>query len=225
MIEQILPPAAASAETNVDDPDQQVFPEEAAVVARAIDKRRREFGSGRACARNALAKLGVEPVAIPVGQRGAPEWPPGIVGSITHCDCYRAAAVAHSRDMLTIGIDAEPHAVLPSGVLETVSLPAERFMLRELAAVAPGTCWDRLLFSAKETVYKAWFPLTRRWLGFQDAQITICPTGGCFGAELLIPAAAAGVGTLSGFMGRWLVRDGLVVTAIAVSAHGRSGLA
>jgi 4'-phosphopantetheinyl transferase EntD len=218
MIEKILPPAVVSAETRVDDPYQQVFPEETAIVARAVDKRRCEFGSARACARTALAELGVEPVAIPVGERGAPEWPPGIVGSITHCDGYRGAAVAHSRDMLTIGIDAEPHELLPSGVLETVSLPAERVMLRELAAAAPGTCWDRLLFCAKESVYKAWFPLARCWLGFQDARITICPTEGAFSADLLIPASA-GDGVPSGFTGRWLVRDGLIVTAIAVPTH------
>jgi 4'-phosphopantetheinyl transferase EntD len=49
-----------------------------------------------------------------------------------------------------------------SGVLDRISLPDERAMLGDLAA--PGPRWDLLLFSAKESVYKAWFPLTGRWL-------------------------------------------------------------
>ena len=109
-------------------------------------------------------------------------------GSITHCAGYRAAAVASTREVLTIGLDAEPNETLPDGVLDHVSLPGERARLRDLAATAPGTCWDRLLFSAKESVYKAWFPLTRQWLGFEDADITIDPAAGTFEARLLVPA-------------------------------------
>ena len=69
---------------------------------------------------------------------------------------------------------------------------------------SPGTCWDRLLFSAKESVYKAWFPLTRRWLGFEEADITIDPADGTFTARLLVPAPVAGGSPLTGFTGRWL---------------------
>jgi 4'-phosphopantetheinyl transferase EntD len=127
-------------------------------------------------------------VPIPRGEWGAPQWPPGIVGSITHCARYRAAAAAHARDVLSIGLDAELDEVLPGGVLEAVSLPGERERLRGLMAVAPGTCWDRLLFSAKETTYKAWFPLARRWLDFEDVDINA--RDGSFEARLLVPAPA-----------------------------------
>ena len=67
-----------------------------------------------------------------------------------------------------MGVDAEPHDVLPDGVLDAISLPAER---AELAALPSGMHWDRILFCAKEATYKAWFPLTKRWLGFEDAHI------------------------------------------------------
>ena len=169
-----------------------LFPEEEALLARAVDKRRREFATARDCARGALAALGVAPVPILRGERGAPQWPPGIVGSITHCAGYRAAAVARASDVLTIGLDAEPDEMLPDGVLGSVSLPGERERLRDLAAAAPGTCWDRLLFSAKESVYKAWFPLTGRWLGFEDADITIDAADGTFEARLLTAAPMVG---------------------------------
>jgi 4'-phosphopantetheinyl transferase EntD len=197
-------------------PDAVLFPEEEALLAKAVDKRRREFSTGRACARGALAALGVPRAPILRGERGAPQWPPGIVGSITHCAGYRAAAVAWERDVATIGLDAEPDEALPAGVLDRVSLPDERTRLRGLAAAAPGTCWDRLLFSAKESVYKAWFPLARRWLGFEDADITINAEDGTFGARLLVPASA--VGALDGFTGQWLACDGLILTAVTALA-------
>ena len=215
MIEQILPPGVAFAEAFADPPDVMLFPEEEALVAKAVDKRRREFTTARGCARSALAALGFPAAPIMTGEKGAPQWPTGVVGSITHCAGYRAAAVAHVGEVLTIGVDAEPNDVLPDGVLDAISLPGERARLRHLAATAPGTCWDRLLFSAKESVYKAWFPLARRWLGFEDADITINAGDGTFTARLLVEGPIVGAAPLAGFTGRWLARGGLLLTAIA----------
>jgi 4'-phosphopantetheinyl transferase EntD len=215
VIEELLPSGAEWAEEFGDPAEAALFPGEEAAVARAVGKRRREFASARNCAREALGRLGMPPVPILTGEKGAPQWPDGVVGSITHCPGYRAAVVARARDVLTVGIDAEPVGdVLSDGVLDRVSLPAERAMLGELSASVPGASWDRLLFSAKESVYKAWFPLTRRWLGFEDAEITI-GLDGAFGARLLVPAEPA---CPARFAGRWLVRNGLVVTAITTSA-------
>ena len=224
MLEEILPATVACAETFSDPPDAKLFPPEAEIVERVSDKRRREFTAGRECARIALGKLGVAPAPILIGERGAPQWPPGIVGSITHCDGYRAAAVAHASDVAAIGLDAEPGAPLPRGVLDVISLPAERARLAGLAAVArPAVCWDRLLFSAKESVYKAWFPLTGRWLGFEDADVTITPDG-TFTARLLTELTELTEPTQltaahpppASFAGRWLAGGGLILTAIAV---------
>jgi 4'-phosphopantetheinyl transferase EntD len=213
VIEEILPATVACAEAFADPSEPAIFPQEAAIVAKASDKRRREFTTGRECARIALGKLGVAPAPILIGERGAPQWPPGIVGSITHCDGYRAAAVAHASDVAAIGLDAEPAAPLPKGVLDVVSLPAERARLATLAGEWPAVCWDRLLFSAKESVYKVWFPLTGRWLGFEDADVTI-ETNGTFTARLLTETEPP----RASFAGRWLARGGLVLTAIAVPA-------
>jgi 4'-phosphopantetheinyl transferase EntD len=219
VIETILPAEVACAEAFTDPPEGLLFPEEAATVAEAVEKRRREFITGRMCARRALGGLGVPPAPIPRGESGAPRWPSGIVGSITHCVGYRGAAVARAHDMLTIGIDAEPDDALPDGVLDMVSLTGERARLRDLAARIPGTSWERLLFSAKESVYKAWFPLARRWLGFADVDITIDPAAGTFDARLLVPLPHTDGFPVTGFTGSWLARDGLLVTAIAVPRH------
>jgi 4'-phosphopantetheinyl transferase EntD len=145
-----------------------------------------------------------------------------VVGSMTHCAGYRACAVAHDRDLVTIGLDAEPHDKLPDGVLGEVSSEEERKRLDALAASAPGVHWDRVLFSAKESVYKAWFPLTQRWLGFEDASVTIDPENGTFTAQLLVAGPDLGGAPLAGFSGRWLVDGGLIMTAIAVPAAPRA---
>jgi len=218
MIEKILPATVACAEAFADPPGAVLFPQEEELVAGAVARRRREFATGRYCARLALAELGVAPAPVLRGEMGAPRWPAGIVGSITHCAGYRAAAVARARDVLTTGVDAEPDEVLPAGVLELVALPGERERLRGLAAAEPGTCWDRLLFSAKESVYKAWFPLTGRWLGFHDADITVNAADGTFDARLLAAAVDAGDAPLAGFAGRWLAGGGLILTAVTVPA-------
>jgi 4'-phosphopantetheinyl transferase EntD len=214
MIEKILPADVAYAEAFTDPPDVALFPIEQAAISNAVEKRRREFTTGRDCARRALAALNIAPAPILPGDRGAPQWPPGIVGSITHCDGYRAAAVAPASQLRTIGLDAEPDEALPRGVLKTISLPQEQARLRDLAAVAPGTHWDRLLFSAKETTYKAWFPLAGTWLGFEEADITINPVDGTFRTRLLVAGPLIDSAPLTGFTGRWLASDGLLITVI-----------
>jgi enterobactin synthetase component D / holo-[acyl-carrier protein] synthase len=223
VIEKILPSAAACAESIDGMPGaglfaEELFPEEKAVVARATEKRRREFAAVRACARSALADLGVPPGPILPGLRGAPQWPPGIVGSMTHCHGYCAAAVARRQQLITIGVDAEPDEPLPGGVLELISLPAERARVRDLAAAAAGISWDRLLFCAKEAVYKAWFPLNGQWLGFTDADISIDPVDRTFSARLLVPAPVLNGAPLSAFAGRWQAADGLLMAAVTVPA-------
>ena len=98
---------------------------------------------------------------------------------------------------------------------------AERVRLRELAGTYPAVHWDRLLFSAKESVYKAWFPLTGKWLDFTEADIEILvdpaqPSGGTLRAELLVPGPLVGGERRGVFEGRWTVRGGLVATSVTV---------
>ncbi|WP_330324338.1 4'-phosphopantetheinyl transferase family protein [Streptomyces pseudovenezuelae] len=223
MIEELLPDSVVAVEVHGhgEPENAALYPEEAALVARAVPKRRREFAVVRACARRAMEKLGVPPQPVLPGERGAPRWPAGLTGSMTHCDGYCAAALVRAGDLASLGIDAEPHGPLPDGVLESVSLPGERARLRELAAANPAVHWDRLLFSAKESVYKAWFPLTGKWLDFTEADIDILvtpgtPYGGTLRAELLVPGPLVGGERRGVLEGRWTVRDGLVATSVTV---------
>jgi 4'-phosphopantetheinyl transferase EntD len=216
----LLPAAVAVAEAFGDLAEAELFPAEAAAIASATERRRREFATGRACARTALARLGVPPAAILPGTRGAPQWPEGVVGSITHCAGYRASAVAFGREVAAIGLDAEPNEPLPGGVLRAVAGEAEQAGITALAADRPDVAWDRLLFSAKESVYKAWFPLTGGRLRFRDAMVEFDPEAGTFSAELLMNGPVVDGVRLTELDGRWVAADGLVTTAIVVPRRG-----
>lgn len=225
MLERLVPDLVACAETRQDHLDGELFAAEQRSLGRAVDKRRREFVTGRACARLALTRLGAPVAAIPSGGHGEPLWPAGVVGSITHCDGYRACAVAWSRAVIALGIDAEPNAPLPEGVLEEVAHGRERDALRagSSAAGAGAAAVDlpRLLFSAKEAVYKAWFPLTGRWLGFEDVELSIDIARASFRARLLVDGPVIAGVRLTEFDGRWALRDGIIATAVAVPAIAR----
>jgi 4'-phosphopantetheinyl transferase EntD len=223
LIEELLPDTVVTVEAHGHDEAGHLplYPQEEQIVARAVAKRRREFTAVRSCARRAMEKLGVPPQPVLTGERGAPRWPAGLAGSMTHCDGYCAAALVRLTDLASLGIDAEPDGPLPDGVLPGIALPAEAARLRRLDGERPGIHWDRLLFSAKESVYKAWFPLTGQWLDFSEADIEIFvdpddPRRGTLRAALLVPGPTVGGRRLTHFDGRWAARNGFVATAVTV---------
>lgn len=232
MLNRIMPSGVVVCEAFGDPAGVELFPEEAKLIADSVDVRRREFTTVRHCARTALNRLGLPATPVLPDAHGAPRWPDSVVGSLTHCKGYRAAALAHGDDILMVGIDAEPHGPLPQGVEETIALPDERARLAASRAVRPGLHMDRLLFSAKEAVYKAWYTYSGQRLGFKDADISFgyedgdqrpgVEGDGTFAARLLArplwrsPEHLAGEPPLDTLHGRWLVRDGLLVTGIAV---------
>jgi 4'-phosphopantetheinyl transferase EntD len=216
VIETLLPPAVVAVEAFADEPGRLPFPGEEELIARAVEGRRREFVTARACAREALRAFGYPDAPIGRGKGREPLWPAGMSGSITHCAGYRAAAVVRTADVDLLGIDAEPAEPLPADVAAMVTVPGEPEMLTRLTATDPAIPWGRLLFSAKESVYKAWFPVTGRWLGFDEARLDIDPAARTFTATLLVDGARTdGRPPLRSLRGRYLVERGLVVTAVA----------
>jgi 4'-phosphopantetheinyl transferase EntD len=220
VIESVLPAAVATAVAygDVAQPDDHLFAAEQELVAKAVAQRQREFTTVRHLARRALRQLGLPAVPILPNGRGAPQWPRGVVGSMTHCAGYRAAAVAPAEVSAAVSIDAEPNGPLPDGVLETVTLPSERARLRALVHHRPDVRWDRMYFSAKESVFKAWYPLTGRELDFPEAEIHIDPGAGTFTARLLVPGPVIAGRRVLIFPGRWHMADGLLATAIHLPA-------
>lgn len=237
MIRDVLPHdvvTVTDAELGMDDTAvlAALHPVEAEQIAGAVERRRVEFASARACAREAMTRLGIPVGPVVRGGRGMPVWPAGVVGTLTHTDGLRAAALAPADRVRSLGIDVEVHGPLADGILEAVSLPEEAAWVRAARSDTPAVHWDRLLFTAKEATYKAWFPLTRRWLGFADARITLVPDGiddddndtavtGSLRSQILVdPHAVDGGADLVEFHGRWVVRDGYVASAIVLRPAG-----
>jgi 4'-phosphopantetheinyl transferase EntD len=214
MIADLVPRAVVTVETRQEFVESTLFAEEEASLGRAAKRRRREFVTGRACARRALEQLGVEPCPIVSGDRGAPVWPAGVVGSITHCRGYRACSVAALRDIVSVGIDAEVDGPLPEGVLSAVASSRERQRLD--ASASEGIHLEKVLFSAKEAIYKSWFPATGTSLEFEDVDVSLDAKTRTFCGRLLVSAPVVGGRRLTEFRGRWSVEDGVVLTATAV---------
>lgn len=160
-----------------------LYPEEEAVLGPNVTARRRfYFALGRAAARDALADLGVAPIAIRRGPAGEPVWPDGVVGAITHTGDLAVAIVGWQTDYAGLGVDLERLSPgLSARAARLVCTPAERAWIGEEVQTHRGT----MLFSAKEAVFKALFPIERIWLGFSDAELAWQPERRAFEARLL----------------------------------------
>jgi 4'-phosphopantetheinyl transferase EntD len=141
--------------------------EEAAALASRPPAARRASGAARIVARELLARLGYLDALLPKGAAGEPLWPACIVGSLAHDDDVAVAAVALRRDFASIGIDVEPARALPADMLELVVTPPERRMIGDDLLHA------KLLFAAKEAVYKAVYPLDTVFLEFSDIAVDL----------------------------------------------------
>ena len=211
MLAQLLAAQAWVAESTV-EVAEPVRPGEQDAVEGAVPGRVAEFVTGRWCARQALAAAGVPGVDLPARRSGAPRWPVGTVGSITHCKGYRAAAVGRSQRWAAIGVDAEPAQPLPGGVWEMITSVGER---RHVSALG-RSCdlpLDRVVFSAKESIYKAWSGRTRHWLDFTDAELRLAADG-TFTARLY----RVDVRCPRTITGRWACTAHLLVTAVLIPA-------
>jgi 4'-phosphopantetheinyl transferase EntD len=215
LLQPLLPPGIVAVETRADVLDAPLFADEERALGAAVEKRRREFVTGRACARIALSRLGRPPTAVRSGARGEPLWPPGVRGSITHCRGYRACAATVAPEVLALGIDAEPHAPLPPAILGVVATARERRWARTRPA---GLCLDRLLFSAKEAIYKAWYPLVGVSLDFDGVELDVDLGDATFSGRVLVPAPVVAGRPLTELRGRWHADGELIVTAVIVPA-------
>ena len=171
--------------------------------------RKTEFIAGRFCAHEAMKLANIEPGHIHIGGKGEPIWPFNIVGSITHSHGYAAAAVARKSDVLSLGVDAETDEPLSSKVLQRISNDQEQEWVKTVGGTLvqhPG----KVLFSAKEATYKAWFPITHEWLGFKEAFINFHDQGNTFTVHIQKK------GPIREMHGKYTMRKGMIVTAIEV---------
>ncbi len=142
--------------------------EEEALIDGAIEKRQREFRAGRHAAHAALARLHAPDIPLLRGPRREPLWPAGHLGSIAHCHDLCVAACAQDRELAGLGIDVEPLEPLPHGVERYIHTKEEAAFITD----NPGLHPDRLIFSAKESLYKCYYPLVQRYFGFQSVALS-----------------------------------------------------
>ncbi len=134
-------------------------------IAASVVERRRASGAARIVARELLGRLGLGECRLPRASSGAPIWPAGVVGSLAHDRRVAVAAVGASGGFGALGIDVEPAEALPDDLLDIVTRPDERL------TISGDPLAGRLLFAAKEAVYKAVYPLDRTFLEHHDVQI------------------------------------------------------
>ena len=211
-IAQIAPPGTCVAEAPIGDHETDLFPEEASYIATSVASRRREFATGRMLARQALAALGVPATALPRGPSGVPCWPDGFVGSITHTKSQAAALAARQTEFSGVGIDIEIVSRVPWAIMSKVTVVAEQ---RALAAAANPQLLLALIFSAKEAWFKCQFPLTRAYLGFEDAEIAVDWSRGTF--DLRRTPGARGIDPPG--QGRFIRGDDTVATLITMPSR------
>ena len=184
---------------------------EVIAVEHAAPVRRREYAAGRTAARSALALLGSPPQPIARGPMGAPHWPNGYVGSITHCADFACAVVGGRSDVAAVGIDAEGAGALEDGLVEMICRPDERLHFSKLPS-ASFVNWSKLVFSIKEAIYKCSFPLTRSYVDFMELSVRITPdTAGRGGSCYLAGARPDLAAALAGLQCRWAVQNGYIL--------------
>ena len=145
------------------------------------------FAVGRAAAHDALRELGRPVAAIGRGPAGEPLWPAGVVGAISHSGELAVALVGLATDYAGLGLDVEQLVRGSRRARRGWSAPAEYAWLEARG----GGYWGTMLFSAKEAVFKALYPIEHVWLGFADAELTWDDLRGVFTARLRKAAGAA----------------------------------
>ncbi len=221
-LRRLFPDAVAAAEMRAPADARWLFPEEADGVRRAVPKRVGEFAAGRACARRALAEIGIAECAIPIAPDRQPIWPAAAIGSISHTTGLYAAVVARKSRLAGVGLDCEEVGKVTADIRQTISRPEE---LRWVDSLPPDerSAAVALVFSAKEAFYKCQYPLTHQWLDFHDIRIEPrdwgVTAGGAaareFEVHLMRPLAIARHAAVP-LLGKYEFQDGFVMSGVAL---------
>jgi enterobactin synthetase component D len=186
--------------------------EEEALIDGAVSKRQREFRAGRNAAHEALQRLQAPRQAILRGSRREPLWPSGYLGTIAHCHDLCVAACAIEGGLAGLGIDVEPLSPLPEGV--------ERYIHTDMEAsgLEQEELPQRLIFSAKESLYKCYYPLLGRYFGFKSVNLIIDKTTQTFSFEPTVACEIEFPAEMD-FHGRFHTSDTHLFTACYLSRN------
>lgn len=207
LLADLAGPMTTSAVAEITDPFD-LFPEEAALVARAVEKRQNEFAAGRRAARAGLVQLGVPAGPILTGAHRSPAWPDGVTGSLSHDQGMAIAVVARTAAISHLGVDLVEAAPFPEKLRSQILLTPN-----EMAQDAREA---RLTFSAKETIFKALYPSVGAYFGFDAVEVTPDFEQGRFSARILTPLGPFRPETV--LEGRIAVTGPYMVSFLAIAA-------
>lgn len=190
-----------------------LYPEEHAQIARAVDKRKAEYATARVLVRKALARIGAPAAAIVNDDDRCPVWPEGVIGSITHTKGYCGVVVAKRGVAESVGVDVERDEAVRIELFDKICTTEELSWLETRPEAQRGRL-VRTVFSAKEAFYKAQYPLTRQYLGFHDVELMLDVEAGRFTVTLCREAGRFERGVQ--LEGRVAVADGLIVSALTI---------
>lgn len=219
MIDTLFPRGVITVVADSEMSTEDLYPEEEELVRNAVAGRRREFAAGRRCARKALRILGVDPQPLLAGRYREPLWPQGVVGSLTHCGHYCAVAVARAERFAGLGIDAETSEELDEELISVVCTSSEIERVKRYPRPTHGD-WHKVIFSAKESVYKCLFPIIRRVLEHQELEIRLRPSSRRFSVRLRFESPDV-LKSLPAMRGRFEIGPSHTVTGVTLG-HARS---
>lgn len=191
-------------------------PAERELMRSAVSVRRREFRAGRAAAHQLLAQWNLDRGPLLPDENRVPQWPAGVVGSITHSRQLCLVAIGRAENYASLGVDTEPDEPLEEELWSTLLRPEEIKWLNAHHPSQRGR-WAKVMFCAKEAVYKAVFPLNHLPIGFQDVIVSLNPSTETFSASWVDRELPCPAGHF--LKGRWTVRGGSIVAVMALPAH------
>jgi len=197
--------------------DIQLLPEEQAIAESFGSQiRRAEFTLGRMCAHEALSRFGLESEPILRNpETREPCWPDSIWGSITHSVGFAAVAAGLKNEIKGIGIDMESLSrSVDFNIRRQVCIDSELEWLESLPTKQANRAL-RIIFSAKESIFKCLYPATKTYLTFKDAEVTINETENNF--SFTINKSCPGI-IQQGFPhhGRYSEKEKMLLTSVYI---------
>ena len=189
-----------------------------ASIQRSVAKRQAEFLAGRVCARAALQQLDHLNYIPAIGEDRAPVWPAHICGSITYSTGHAAAIVAHKAQWRGLGMDLENVLTLeraerlageiltPDELQRMATLPREQ--IAQLVT---------LTFSAKESLFKALYPIVQKRFYFEHAEMLEWSDSGQLRLRLLTDLSSEWCDGKE-LMAQFSVNDGQLLSLVAIQA-------
>jgi len=208
----LVPGSFAIASADPKAPAEGLIEPEDRFIEKAVEKRRREFAAGRRAARKALKELGLQEAAIPANADRSPSWPEGLVGSISHSEEVCLALLAPALIYRYIGLDVEPNQPLEQDLWPIVLSDREQRWINGFDQDKQGLL-AKQIFSAKESVFKAQFPMTKAMLEFRDVEIEFGEDVTAFSAQI---KPSQGEASLGEWVGHIILFEDMVVSAMLI---------